>query len=230
MDGKLSPTRIARVIAQTDADVVALQELDVRRFRSGAVDQAHAIAEELEMAFHFHPALTVEEEQYGDAVLSRIPMRLVRAAALPGLAGRPHLEPRGALWVALQLDVNFEVQLINTHLGLVPRERLTQIEALLGPSWLGHPDCREPVVLCGDLNALPRSVVCRRLGEQLDDAQVVLDDYRPQRTWFSGYPVGRIDHVFVSRDIRVEAVDVPRSELTRLASDHLPLVVDLRIG
>lgn len=230
MDGKLSPARIARVIAQTDADVVALQELDVGRMRSGAIDQAHAIADELEMAFHFHPALSVEEEHYGDAILSRLPMRLVRAGALPGLSDRPKLEPRGAIWVALEIDEGLEVQLINTHLGLIPRERLAQVDALLGASWLGHPDCREPLVFCGDLNALPGSPVCRRLGERFDDSQMVLDDHRPQRTWFSGYPVGRIDHVYVSRDLRVEAVDVPRTDLARLASDHLPLVVDIRVG
>lgn len=229
MDGKLSPTRIARVIAQADPDVVALQELDVGRPRTGAIDQAHAIAEELEMSFHFHPALEVEEEQYGDAVLSRLPMRLIRAAGLPTLPTRRLLEPRGALWVEIALD-GIELQLINTHLGLSRRERLVQTEALLGPDWLAHPHCVEPLVLCGDLNALPKSEVCRRLGQRLRDAQTLLDDHRPQRTWFSGYPVGRIDHVFVSPDIRVQAVDVPRGDLARVASDHLPLVVDIQIG
>src|SRR5690606_23082368 len=104
MEGVLSTTRIARVIAQCRPDIVALQALDVGRSRTGAVDQAHAIARELAMEFHFHPALRLEEELYGDAVLSRWPMRLVRAGSLPSVAGRDDLEPRGALWVAVDVD------------------------------------------------------------------------------------------------------------------------------
>ena len=55
MDGRLSTSRIARIIAQCRPDVVALQELDVGRGRTGGIDQAHAIAQELEMEFHFFP-------------------------------------------------------------------------------------------------------------------------------------------------------------------------------
>jgi len=227
MDGKLSPARIARIIARCGPDIVALQELDVGRARTGAIDQAEAIARELKMEFHFHPALALEEELYGDAILSRYPMRLRRAAALPGLNGRA-VEPRGALWVTLDVDGR-EVQLLNTHLGLVGAERLRQVEALLTDAWLAHADCRGPTILCGDFNALPRSAVCRRLTERLADAQCSLNGHRPRHTFFARYPIGRIDHVFVSREFEVVTVEVPRNDLTRRASDHLPLVVELRL-
>ncbi|MEX2118157.1 MAG: endonuclease/exonuclease/phosphatase family protein [Pirellulales bacterium] len=228
MDGSLSPSRIARVIAQTGADVVALQELDVRRLRSNSDDQAHSIARQLEMQFHFHPALRLEEEQYGDAVLSRHPMRLVRAGALPGLTARPYLEPRGAIWVTLTLDGR-EIQLVNTHLGLLRGERARQVEALLGDEWLGHPECKEPLIFCGDLNALPGSRVHRRLCDRLRDAQIDLQNHRPQRTFFGRYPLGRIDYIFVAGDLEVVSVEVVRTHLARVASDHLPLLVEVRI-
>ena len=198
------------------------------RARSGGVDQAHRIAQLLEMDFHFHPALQVEEERYGDAILTHLPLRLVKAAALPGLKGHAWLEPRGALWVALELD-GVEFQVINTHLGLLPRERLAQAEALLGEEWLGHPDCRAPVVLCGDFNALPRSAVCRRLRRRLDDAQTRIERHRPRATFFGRFPTARIDHVFVDRGLEVLAAEVPEDELACLASDHLPLIVELRV-
>jgi endonuclease/exonuclease/phosphatase family metal-dependent hydrolase len=54
-DGKLDVGRIAAVIAQSRPDIVALQEVDVRRTRTGSVDQAHAIAERLGMHFHLTP-------------------------------------------------------------------------------------------------------------------------------------------------------------------------------
>jgi endonuclease/exonuclease/phosphatase family metal-dependent hydrolase len=228
MDGVLSTERIARVIAQCRPDIVALQELDVGRSRTNAVDQAQAIADELKMEFHFHPALRLEEELYGDAVLSRWPLRLVRAGGLPGLSGRGDLEPRGALWVAVDMEGQ-EIQFLNTHFGLLSQERLAQAEALLGELWLGHPDCRDPVVLCGDFNAIPASRAYRRLRQRLRDAQLALNGHRPKRTFFSRYPVNRIDHIFVGQQIEVLDIDVPRTDLIRMASDHLPLVADIQI-
>lgn len=226
MDGKLSPERIARVIARYRPDVVALQELDVGRARTEGMDQVHLIARYLEMDFHFHPALHIEEERYGDAILTHLPMRLVKAGMLPGLPGKPYLEPRGALWVAIDVD-GAELQVLNTHLGLLPRERRAQVEALLGPDWLGHPDCRAPVALCGDFNALPASKVYRRLRTRLNDAQIELDSHRPRSTFFGRFPTARIDHVFVDLEIEVLDIEVPDSELVRVASDHLPLIVEM---
>ena len=227
MDGKLAPERIARVIARYAPDVVALQELDAGRVRTEGMDQAHLIARYLEMDFHFHPAMYIEEERYGDAILTHLPMRLVKAGVLPGLPGKPRIEPRGALWVAIELN-GIEYQVLNTHLGLLPRERRVQAEALLGSDWLGHPECRGPVVLCGDFNALPSSPVCRRLRTRLHDAQIELDNHRPRRTFYGRFPMARIDHVFVDPATDVLDIEVPDTELARVASDHLPLIAELR--
>jgi endonuclease/exonuclease/phosphatase family metal-dependent hydrolase len=229
MDGKLDAQRIARVIARARPDVVALQELDVGRVRTGSMDQAHRIAHHLEMEFHFHPAMHLEEERYGDAILTHLPMRLVKAGALPGLPDKPRLEPRGALWVTVELDGR-EIQVLNTHLGLLRRERIAQVEALLGPEWLGHRQCRAPVVFCGDLNALPSSPVCSRLKRRLADVQDLAAGHRPRGTFSSRMPNLRIDHVFVSTAVEVTGIEVGDSELARVASDHLPLVAELRIG
>jgi endonuclease/exonuclease/phosphatase family metal-dependent hydrolase len=228
MDGRLSASRIARVLARCDADVIALQEIDVRRRRSQFRDQAHEIARELQMQFHFHPALALAEERYGDAVLSRRPMRLIRADQLPGVDSAEGTEPRGALWVAVDLG-DRELQLINTHLGLLPHERMRQVQTLLGENWLGHPDCRDPLVLCGDLNLRPDTPAYSHLAKRLRDAQRAWNGHRPKKTWFSHYPLARIDHVFVGQGVQVVNVDVPRSQLARVASDHLPLIVDLRL-
>jgi endonuclease/exonuclease/phosphatase family metal-dependent hydrolase len=227
MDGKLSPERIARIIDRYAPDIAALQELDVGRARTAHMDQAHVIARHLEMDFFFHPAMHVEEERYGDAILTHLPMRLVKAGALPGLPGKPYLEPRGALWVAIDVG-GTELQLINTHLGLLPGERKVQVDALLGPEWLAHPDCRGPVILCGDLNARPASPVCRRLRQRLNDAQTELRRHRPRGTFSPRFATTRIDYVFVDPGLEVTDVEVPDTELVRVASDHLPLVVEVR--
>ncbi|MDT8389197.1 MAG: endonuclease/exonuclease/phosphatase family protein [Lentisphaeria bacterium] len=229
MDGKLDVERVARVIARVNPDVVALQELDVGRARSHGTDQAQLIARYLEMAFHFHPAMRVEEERYGDAILTHLPMRLIKAGSLPGLADRPRLEPRGALWVAVDLN-GIEFQIINTHLGLSRRERMAQVEALLGGDWLGHEQCRGPVILCGDFNARPTSSPCRRLARHLKDVQAAAQDHRPKSTFFARFPILRIDHIFISPGLDVTSIDIPASKLARVASDHLPLVADVRVN
>jgi endonuclease/exonuclease/phosphatase family metal-dependent hydrolase len=99
---------------------------------------------------------------------------------------------------------------------------------LLSGDWLAHPDCRPPVILCGDLNAGPSSPVCRELGSRLNDAQTLFESHRPRSTFFGRFPVARIDHVFVDASLEVVDIEVPATELVRLASDHLPLIVEVR--
>jgi endonuclease/exonuclease/phosphatase family metal-dependent hydrolase len=203
---------------------VALQELDVGRIRTGGIDQAHAIAHLLGMNFHFHPAFQVEEELYGDAILTTLPMRLVKAGSLPGSVG---FEPRGALWAAVEAD-GIEIQIINTHLGLTAYERVAQVKALLGRDWLGHSDCRDPVILLGDFNTRRWSLIYNMFTKRLRDAQLVRRN-RSERTFPARLPMVSIDHIFCSRSIEVLGVQVPRSPLVRTASDHLPVVMDFRI-
>ncbi len=227
LDGRLAPERIARVIARHSPDIVALQELDVGRSRTGHLDQARVIADILEMSLSFHPTVTVADEHYGDAILSPHPLRLVRSGLLPGIG----LEPRGAIWVEVEMSDHPagvpSVQMINTHFSLHPRERALAADALLGPDWLGHPDAGHNMVVCGDFNALTWFPSLRRFRGRFVDAQAAIDGHRPHRTWFGRFPIGRIDHVFVDTQWNVCRVDVPDDTLARVASDHRPLVVDI---
>lgn len=227
-DRRLDVGRVAEVIAALAPDIVALQELDVGRVRTGGVDQAHEIARRLNMSFHFYPALKVEEELYGDAILTRLPERKIRTGPLPGYRPAPRLEPRGALWVEVEVEGR-PVQILNTHLGLVPREQQLQAEALAGTEWLAHPDCAGPVILLGDFNATAASVVHRTLTRRLKPARALSPQRSPTATFPSRLPVLRIDHLFVCDEIRVEDVFAPYTPLTRAASDHLPLVMDFRL-
>lgn len=227
-DGRTSPQRIAEVIGGECPDVVALQELDVRLERSGLVDQAHTIAGELKMHCHFHPTLRVESGQYGNAVLSRYPLRQVRAAELPTFPTRKPLEKRGALAVETVVD-GTGVRIINTHLGLNRKERLAQAGELLGTGWLDSADMSPPLVLCGDLNSTPLSAVYRSMARAMVDAQKGVPGSRPRATWPAWLPLARIDYVLVSPDVVVEDFHTVRTDLARKASDHLPLVVRLCI-
>ncbi|MEO9213616.1 MAG: endonuclease/exonuclease/phosphatase family protein [Caulobacteraceae bacterium] len=232
VDRRLDVGRVAEAIASADPDIVCLQEVDVGRARTGGVDQAHRLAQRLGMVSRFHAALEVEEELYGDAILTALPERPIKAGPLPGHPRIPRLEPRGALMVAIEVAPGREVQVINTHLGLVPREQQLQAVALAGPAWLESPERRDPLVLVGDLNATSASLVHRILAARLDDAHARLRRGAGRgriATFPSRAPVLRIDHVLVSAGVRVSRMAAVDTPLTRVASDHLPLIVDFEI-
>lgn len=227
-DGVISPLRIAEAIAMASPDIVALQELDVRRMRSGRLDQAELIARSLGMRYQFSPAMRVMEEEYGDAILTALPMRLIKAAALPSITFPLKTEPRGALWTEIRLGQT-TLQMMTTHLGLIRRERGFQTGALSGPDWLGHPGCEDPAILAGDFNFLARSRAYAQMSSRLRDAQTLAPHMRGEPTFPARYPRFRIDYIFVSPSVLVDRIDGMRTAVTRIASDHLPLVADLRI-
>jgi endonuclease/exonuclease/phosphatase family metal-dependent hydrolase len=227
VDGRLDVGRVAAVIAQVRPDIVALQELDVCRQRTEAVDQAHAIAHRLGMSFHFHAAMRVEEERYGDAILTSAPLTVIKAGPLPGSRAIRRLEPRGALWLELEIEGR-RLQVLNTHLGLVPHEQRAQAKALMGPDWIGGAERADPLIVLGDFNATPYASAYRILARTLRDACKGPRARQAGPTFPSRFPMLAIDHVFVGPGIAVSGVEVCATPLARLASDHLPLVVDFR--
>ena len=115
-------------------------------------------------------------------------------------------------------------------MGLVPHEQRAQADALMSGAWLGHPDCTDPAILVGDFNATAQHSTYRRIAARLAAAQAaVRRPGRRIRPFPSRMPMLRIDHVFVSRSVKVTAAHAPRHALARVASDHLPLVVDVKI-
>ena len=124
-DRQRSEARIAEVIDSMAVDVVGLQELDVSRARSAGADQGALIAQALGWKHVFHPAMRRGDEQYGNAIVSRFPLTLKRAAELPGSAPWCCREQRVAIWLELGTDLG-PVHLINSHLGLGRAERILQ--------------------------------------------------------------------------------------------------------
>lgn len=225
----LDMEKTAEVIAATGADVVALQEVDANKPRTGGVFQAEWLADRLEMDFRYFPVIRSGEEKYGLAVLSVLPMKEVKFGRLPVLEMRKPREVRGAMWIRLETEQG-PVNLVNTHLGLKMAERRLQIEALLGGAWLGAVAEEEPTVFCGDFNAGRRSYVYRSVCRRFSDVQRMPGSQRPPRaTFLSYYPVLCLDHIFVSHHFSVVKAEVPASRIARRASDHLPVVAELAL-
>jgi endonuclease/exonuclease/phosphatase family metal-dependent hydrolase len=224
MDRRHDPDRVAGVIRGLDPDIVALQELEANHRRSGRIDQPGLMAERLGMDYVYHPSRIRGEAGFGNAIFSRLRLRPVRSALLPGMR-LVKLQHRSALWAQVEAEGR-RIQVINTHFGLLGRERLLQARALCSPSWIEHPECRhDPRILCGDFNATPRSRPYRLLAGALRDALRLAGDPKA-RTWPSVLPVVRYDHVFVGHGLDVARVSVIRGGIAAKASDHLPVVME----
>lgn len=240
VDGQDSVAAIASLCDEADADLVALQELDAPETdEDEGAHHARDLAARLSMQLLFCRTFRRGVGYYGHALLSRHPIELKQVTTFPSLHASKHpraksLEPRGAIWGRVTLPGGLAaretyVDVVSTHLGLRRRERAMQAQELLSERWLSHPDFRQPHILCGDLNAVAHAATYRRFASRLRDAQRALAGHRPKATFPSRLPVLRLDHVFVSDDVRVHAVRVPSDGRARRASDHLPLVVDLEL-
>jgi endonuclease/exonuclease/phosphatase family metal-dependent hydrolase len=141
----------------------------------------------------------------------------------------PAFEKRSALWVSVEIGGR-ALQVINAHLSLRSRERLAQAGALCGENWISHQECLDPAILLGDFNAPPRSRSYRLMASRLLDAQLWNPAGEPQPTFHTRAPLLRLDHIFVSRSIDVMSAAPVRTKLSRVASDHFPLMASFQIA
>ncbi len=118
--------------------------------------------------------------------------------------------------------------IVNTHLGLTRAERSMQVGALIGPDWIGGRQQDSAFILTGDFNVGRRSRSFRRLAACLSPARDATGRKR-LRTFPSRLPMLALDHVFVSNAVETVDVKTVRTKLSRLASDHLPLLAEFRI-
>ena len=209
-DGQLVPQRIADVLREIDADVIALQEVPL-----GGGGRA-SVLDLLQEATGFHavegPTEDRPERRYGNAVLSRYPVTATRTIDL-SFGSR---EPRGALDADLDCH-GHPLRVIVTHLGLRPAERRHQIRVLLQ----AFDTDRMPVILTGDLNEW--FVWGRPL-------RWLLSHFEPvpaPRTFPSRLPVFALDRLWISPRHRLVRVRVHATPLARIASDHLPLIAHI---
>jgi endonuclease/exonuclease/phosphatase family metal-dependent hydrolase len=228
-DKKVNPERIAGVIADSAADIVALQEVDNGIARTHYQNQTKRLAEMLNMEAVFFPVVRSGSQKYGLAVMSRFECIDVHYGWLPTLYPKLKLDlqKRGCIRTTLQTPGG-PILVFNTHLGLYRLERRRQIHALLGDDWLAALPPESAIIFCADLNAGPFSSVYLRLSRLLVDVQKGLKPpARSKPTFPSRRPLFRIDHMFVSQHFKILSVQVPRTRGTRLASDHLPILADL---
>jgi endonuclease/exonuclease/phosphatase family metal-dependent hydrolase len=208
VDGRCLPVRIARVLAELDADIVALQEFSPRR---STLDELSAELEHAAGAsLVVMPTFLKRGRVFGNALLCRVPIVSVEAREL-ALERR---EPRNVIDARVDWGGR-PLRVLATHLGLRRAERIQQVERL---DALLDEDA--PTVLLGDFNEW-------RLHGCLAVIERRLVRVPAPPTFPSPCPVARLDRLFVSAGLRVSHVRTHRSRSAMVASDHLPLVATL---
>lgn len=209
-DGRCDPARVARVIEELEADVVALQEVDFRYHVRQGVDQLRVLSEATGLGSVWGPVLYRARGQYGNGLLTRHEVLEVRGIDL----SVPNYQRRGALDV--DLDVHgVRVRVIAAHLGLGLNERQVQVRRLL--SVLDRAAEDQPLILLGDFNEWrPPSAPLRRLHRRFGRTPGV-------RSFPARFPVLALDRIWVQPRQALVAMDVHNSHRSRRASDHLPI-------
>ena len=209
-DGRHSPDRVRRLTRSMEADIVALQEVDSRL---EGPDSFEELSRALGPANADCRTIRTPDGDYGHMLLSRWPIRKwnIRDISVPGR------EPRSVIDAIIEAE-HGSVRVLATHLGLSRRERSLQVETisrLLDASEV-------PTILLGDFNEATRfGPASRAFGHRLASAGL-------RRTFPSRRPLLPLDRIWFSAPMGVERSWTPRQ--MRQASDHLPLVADLRYG
>lgn len=223
-DGRADPERVAAVVGEAAADVAGLQEVGALGGRGALLDPAGTLARLTGLAQAFGLTELRGGYPYGNCILSRYRISAARSYDL-SVPGR---ERRGCLRADLDLGED-ALHVFNCHLGLGRRERRRQAAQLLSADILRDAALSYPLLLVGDFNAWwSRSAVPRWLRRQLADAAIAARSARP--TFPARWPLLRLDRAYVGPTVRVLGCRVHDTALAQLASDHLPLVLDVALA
>ncbi|MEJ2524783.1 MAG: endonuclease/exonuclease/phosphatase family protein [Desulfuromonadales bacterium] len=212
LDRRRDLGRIATVIRQIDPDVIGLQEVDNHVDDQG--DDVQGLRNMTGLEVHVGPTLQKPTGDYGNALLTRLPVRQIERHEI-SVPGR---EPRGLLIAHLDWQGGI-IRVAVTHLGLRPGERRLQVRQLIENLSADNPS---PLVLMGDFNewlfwGRPLRWLYRHFGRS-----------RSPATFPAVWPFLRLDHILSDPHERLHSLETVRNRLTRVASDHLPLVASYR--
>lgn len=218
MDGKVDIDRIVNVIQPLNPHIVCLQEVDRNLPRTMHRDMPALFAKKLEMDVVFEPNFQFDGGEYGNATLTNLPILKHRNIALPNPIST---EPRGCLVVTVKWQSK-QIDIMNTHLGLNGQERLAQAEAI------AKEIEERPVILAGDMNEHHTAPGMKVILKELNDTYIKSSD-SIRGTIPVDKPVRRIDYILMSNAFQVVDSCIIHDDLTRLASDHLPYIVTMKM-
>jgi len=214
-DGHYRPARIRQVLRRLDAQVIALQEVESGEQHGELLEY---LVEDRDWRVIEGPTLQRHSGRYGNAVLTSLPLLNDQLLDL----SFKQREPRGAIDLRLQHPQR-ALRIIATHLGLLPGERRAQTRQLL--DWIGPPQpaAKTTTLLLGDMNEW------FLWGRPLHWLRAYFGATPAPATFPSRWPLLALDRIWLYPRRQLLHTQVLRTPLTRLASDHLPIIASLQL-
>jgi endonuclease/exonuclease/phosphatase family metal-dependent hydrolase len=220
MDRRVVPARIIEVLRDIDADVIALQEV-IGASPVGA-GQAEEIGASLGMGWVMNSVRTLRQHQFGNVILSRYP---ILHHSTYDLSWRT-CEARNCQ--RADLDINGRtLHVYNVHLGTAVLERRYQAGRLA--AFVHDRRVTGPKIILGDFNEWMKGLATKTLSALFESVDIS-QHLKRRRTYPGLFPVVHLDHIYYDGKVEVVSVEMPRTRKALMASDHLPLVADLKIG
>jgi endonuclease/exonuclease/phosphatase family metal-dependent hydrolase len=224
LDGRVRPDRVARVLEEIGADIVALQEVVSLPAGGPEDDQARFLARATGTDFLFGENRKLWGGAYGNVVLSKLPMRTVKNHDI-SVRGR---ERRGVLHIDVELAPRTVLHVFNVHLGTAFLERRHQGRQLAGLEILLNQDLKGPRLVLGDFNEWAPGLTTRLLRAHLKSVDIH-KHLRRRRTYPGVLPLLHLDHIYHDDVLELTALTLHRTRTALVASDHLPLVADFKL-
>lgn len=212
-DGHYQPEQTMAVIAQLQADVIALQEVQGDDRRGIELLQQFAADHDYQLIL----GSTIQQSNghhYGNALLvPTTPDQLtLHDISLPGR------EPRGIIDCKLKLQGE-PWHLYATHLGLSPAERRQQTKQLLATIQRQH---HQHTALLGDINEW------FNWGRPLRWLRAYFKSTAQPPTFPARWPLLSLDRIWIHSRRHTARLYACKSRLCRQASDHLPLIAEIQ--
>lgn len=229
VDRRFRPERIVRILQHYDADVVLLQEVDEGVPRSRELNLAQELAA---AAGYPHFALghnvSLKKGRYGNATLSRFP--ILRERNIDLSVAQSWIR-RGCQHTSLQVDGR-SLEIFNVHLGLSARERQIQIELLSRSHEFSGVAEETPMLVGGDFNDW-RSLLWPTFTNGFG-FRCATDSKTGRRgaiaTYPSFSPQGGLDRIYFRGSLKLVGARRCRLQVSRVASDHLPVIADFELA
>lgn len=217
-DRKRDYRRIGQHLADLGVDVALLQEVDARHHFASSREDPFSLCVLPEQSLVPAPAITTDSGWYGNALLSRFPVLESQSVDVSQVG----VEPRNIQLATVDLGGGL-LRLVNTHKGLSIRERRSQF-AQLHQQLEALKASGESIVLGGDFNEW------HFFSRAFNAINTVLRPLLPAATFPSRLPIFRLDRLWIGDDIQLGQCQVIKTALTRLHSDHCPVVADIVLG
>ena len=220
MDGRTVPQRTIGVLASLNADIIALQEV----VGAGPDNSGHAaeIGAALGMGWVMGSVRHLRGQQFGNVVLSRFP---IRQHVQYDLSWRT-CEARACQRADLDLG-GHSLHIYNVHLGTAVLERRYQATRLAG--FVHDKRIEGTKIILGDFNEWMRGLATSTLSSLFQSIDIY-EHLKRRRTYPGIFPVLHLDHIYYEGHVEIRGVELNRSRKALMASDHLPLIANLRIG